>query len=68
MRRPSASLVVATAALIVAVGGTAIAALGAIPSDGRFTACYQTSDSILNRTVFLPEMNFFSGSTFTSRW
>ena len=55
MRRPSASLVVATAALLVAVGGTAIAAVGAIPSDGRFTACYQTSDSVLNRIVLLAE-------------
>lgn len=55
MRRPSASLVVATAALLIAVGGTAIAAVGAIPSDGRFTACYQTSDSVLNRIVLLAE-------------
>ena len=45
--RPSASLVVATAALLIAVGGTAIAAVGAIPADGRFTACYQSSNSLL---------------------
>lgn len=54
-RRPSAALVVATAALLVAVGGTAIAAVGAIPSDGRFTACYQTSANLLDRVVVLAE-------------
>ena len=54
-RRPSAALVVAATALVVAIGGTAIAAVGAIPSDGRFTACYQTSDSVLNRIVLLAE-------------
>ena len=53
--RPSAALVVAATALVVAIGGTAIAAVGAIPSDGRFTACYQTSDSLLNRIVLLAE-------------
>ena len=53
--RPSASLVVATAALLIAVGGTAIAAVGAIPADGRFTACYQSSNSLLNRIVLLAE-------------
>lgn len=55
LRRPSAALVVATAALLVAIGGSAIAAVGAIPSDGRFTACYQTSESVLNRIVVLAE-------------
>ena len=54
-RRPSAALAVATAALVVAIGGTAFAAVAAIPSDGRFTACYQTSDSVLNRIVLLAE-------------
>jgi hypothetical protein len=54
-RRPSAALVVAVAALLVALGGSAVAAIGAIPSDGRFTACYQTSDSLLNRIVLLAE-------------
>jgi len=53
--RPSAALVVAGAALVVAVCGTAVAAVGAIPADGRFTACYQTSDSLLNRIVLLAE-------------
>jgi hypothetical protein len=53
--RPSIALVVASAALVVAIGGTAIAAVGAIPADGRFTACYQTSDSLLNRIVLLAE-------------
>ena len=41
--RPSGALVVATAALLVAIGGSAISAVGAIPSEGRFTACYQTA-------------------------
>jgi hypothetical protein len=54
-RRPSAALVFAATALVVAVGGTALAAVGAIPSDGRFTACYQTSDNVLNRIVLLAE-------------
>jgi hypothetical protein len=54
-RRPSPALVVAIAALAVALGGGAVAAIGAIPSDGRFAACYQTSDSILNRIVLLAE-------------
>jgi hypothetical protein len=53
--RPSAALVVALTALAVAIGGTAIAAIGAIPSEGRFTACYQTSPSILDRIVVLAE-------------
>jgi hypothetical protein len=47
--------VIATVALVVAIGGTAIAAVGAIPADGRFTACYQTSDNVLNRIVLLAE-------------
>lgn len=55
LHRPSPALVVATAALLVAIGGTAVAAIGAIPSDGRFTACYQTSGSILDRIVLLAE-------------
>ena len=57
MRRhpPSTALVVAITALLVAIGGTAVAAIGAIPSDGRFTACYQTSNSILDRIVLLAE-------------
>ena len=55
MKRPSSALVVAVAALLVAIGGTAVAAIGAIPADGRFTACYQTSDSILNRIVLFAE-------------
>lgn len=55
LRRPSPALVVASAALVVAIGGSAIAAVGAIPSDGRFTACYQTSDNVLNRIVLLAE-------------
>ena len=53
--RPSAALVVAAAALVVAVGGSAIAAVGAIPADGRFTACYQTSGNVFNRIVLLAE-------------
>ena len=53
--RPSIALVVASAALVVAIGGTAFAAVAAIPSEGRFTACYQTSDSLLNRIVLLAE-------------
>ena len=53
--RPSAALIVACAALAVAIGGNAIASIAAIPSDGRFTACYQTSDSLLNRIVLLAE-------------
>lgn len=53
--RPSAALVLAATALVVAIGGTAIAAVGAIPADGRFTACYQTSDSLLDRIVLLAE-------------
>lgn len=32
-----------------------MAAIGAIPADGRFTACYQTSESLLNRIVLLAE-------------
>lgn len=55
LHKPSASLVVATAALLVAIGGTAIAAVGAIPADGRFTACYQASADLLNRIVLLAE-------------
>lgn len=55
--RPSGALVIAVVALVIAIGGTAIAAVGAIPQDGRFTACYQTSDSILNRIVLLAEPN-----------
>jgi hypothetical protein len=47
--------VVACVALVVAIGGSALAAVGAIPSDGRFTACYQTSRSILDRIVVLAE-------------
>lgn len=53
--RPSPALVVAFAALLVAIGGTALGAIGAIPADGRFTACYQTSESLLNRIVLLAE-------------
>ena len=55
LRRPSAALVLAATALVVAVGGGAIAAFGAIPSDGQFTACYQTSDNLLDRVVLLAE-------------
>lgn len=54
-RRPSLPLVLSAAALIVAIGGSALAAVGAIPADGRFTACYQTSNSILDRIVLLAE-------------
>jgi hypothetical protein len=50
-------MVVAAAALIVAVGGSAVAAIGAIPQDGRFTACYQTSGDVLNRIVVFAEPN-----------
>jgi hypothetical protein len=55
--RPSAALIVAVAALLVAVGGSALAAVAAIPQDGRFTACYQTSGDILNRIVLFAEPN-----------
>jgi hypothetical protein len=50
-------MVVAVAALLVAVGGSAVAAVSAIPQDGRFTACYQTSGDVLNRIVVLAEPN-----------
>jgi hypothetical protein len=43
-------------ALVVAIGGGhAVAAIGAIPSEGRFGACYPTSVSILDRIVVLAE-------------
>ena len=48
-RRPSAALLVAIAALLVAVGGSAFGAIAAIPSNNTFTACYQTSDNLLDR-------------------
>ena len=54
----------AAAALLVAVGGTGLAAIAAIPQDGRFTACYQTSDSVLNRIVVLAEPNEGCPSTY----
>jgi hypothetical protein len=53
--RPSPALVVALAALVVAIGGTAVAAIGAIPSNGQFTACYQTSANLIDRIVVLAE-------------
>ena len=52
-----AALVLSAAALLLAIGGSGLAALAAIPQDGRFTACYQTSDSVLNRIVVLAEPN-----------
>lgn len=55
VRRPSLPLILSTVALVVAIGGSALAAVGAIPADGRFTACYQTSSSILDRIVLLAE-------------
>ena len=54
-RRPSAALLVAIAALLVAVGGSAFGAIAAIPSNNTFTACYQTSDNLLDRIVVLAE-------------
>lgn len=57
IRRPSPSFVIAAAALLVAVGGSAVAAIAAIPQGGRFTACYQTSNDVLNRIVVLAEPN-----------
>lgn len=53
-RRAQAITIVVTA-VTVAVATHAVAAIGAIPSDGRFTACYQTSDNVLNRVVVLAE-------------
>jgi hypothetical protein len=55
--RPSAALVVAIAALLVAIGGSAFGAIAAIPSNNTFTACYQTSDNVLDRIVVLAEPN-----------
>jgi hypothetical protein len=37
-----AALVLSATALVVAIGGSGLAAMAAIPQDGRFTACYQT--------------------------
>jgi hypothetical protein len=52
-----AALVLSATALVVAIGGSGLAAMAAIPQEGRFTACYQTSDSLLNRIVLLAEPN-----------
>jgi hypothetical protein len=57
IRHPSTSGVLSAAALVVAIGGTAIAAVGAIPADGRFTACYQNSDRVGTRVVVLAHPN-----------
>lgn len=54
-RQSWVAIVLASAALLVALGGTGLAAIAAIPQDGRFTACYQTSDSLLNRIVLFAE-------------
>lgn len=60
-RRPSRggwraqTITILATAVTVAVATHAVAAIGAIPSDGRFTACYQTSDSVLNRILVLAE-------------
>lgn len=56
-RQSRVAIGLASAALLVAIGGTGLAAIAAIPQDGRFTACYQTSDSVLNRIVVLAEPN-----------
>ena len=53
--RSRAPLVLSIVALLVALGGSGLAAVAAIPQDGRFTACYQTSDSLLNRIVLFAE-------------
>jgi hypothetical protein len=53
--RSKLPLILSATALAVAVGGTAFGAFAAIPSGDRFTACYQTSDNILNRIVLLAE-------------
>jgi len=55
LRRPSPSMLVALAALFVAIGGSALGAIAAIPQNDRFTACYQTSSSVLDRIVLLAE-------------
>jgi hypothetical protein len=57
LRRPSPALVLAATALLVAIGGAAFGAVAAIPSNNTFTACYQTSDDLLNRIVVLAEPN-----------
>jgi hypothetical protein len=63
-RRPSPAVAIALAALAVAVGGTALGAIAAIPSNDRFTACYQTSDELLSRIVVLAEPNERCPSTY----
>ena len=57
LRRPSPALVLAATALAVAIGGTAFGAIAAIPSNNTFTACYQTSNNLLDRIVVLAEPN-----------
>ena len=54
-RPPSAALLVAIAALLVAIGGSAFGAVAAIPSNNTFTACYQTSENVLDRIVVLAQ-------------
>lgn len=58
------ALALSAAALFVAIGGSAIAAIAAIPQDGRFTACYQTSNSVLDRIVLFAEPNESCPSTY----
>lgn len=62
--RSKLPLILSLAALAVALGGTAFGAIAAIPSGDRFTACYQTSDDILNRIVVLAEPDENCPSTY----
>ena len=59
------AITILVTAVTVVLATHAVAAIGAIPSDGRFSACYQSSDNVLNRILVLAEPGEQCPATYT---